>query len=429
MVTFSEYLEHAVPKKIYLPTASYMEMSRWALSPEQAAVFDALRGKMQERGEWEQYKTMVRGGFWRNFLIKYQESDWMHKKMMWVSRKVKSLPAGQLAEKASDELWQGQCNCPYWHGVFGGLYLPHLRAANYEHMINAENIVDKALHPEDDWIEIASEDFDKDGSDEWLISSHVYNLYFSPRLGGILFELDYRPASVNLLDTLSRRREIYHNDIGGLKYDWYLRRSFIAHFFPYDTSIEQFQNCEYSELSDFVNQPYEAKGVKRGKKVTLTMSRIGGVWQDGEFMSVELVKKVTVLGEKINLEISIKNSGNCTLNACFGLEMNFSLLTGSAPDRFFEFPGHELKDNKSGSVGDVKNTDTMFLKDMWRKIAIAIKLSKKADFWRFPIETVSRAIAGYDRNYQSTVVLPFWHISVRAGDTWKVKLAKDVKNM
>ena len=27
------------------------------------------------------------------------------------------------------DLYKGQCNDPYWHGVFGGLYLPHLREA------------------------------------------------------------------------------------------------------------------------------------------------------------------------------------------------------------------------------------------------------------------------------------------------------------
>jgi len=33
--------------------------------------------------------------------------------------------------ESRDHLWRAQCNCPYWHGVFGGLYLPHLRAAVY----------------------------------------------------------------------------------------------------------------------------------------------------------------------------------------------------------------------------------------------------------------------------------------------------------
>ena len=45
---------------------------------------------------------------------------------------------------ARSELYRGQCNCPYWHGAFGGLYLPHLRNAIYRHLIAAHNALDEA---------------------------------------------------------------------------------------------------------------------------------------------------------------------------------------------------------------------------------------------------------------------------------------------
>ena len=35
-------------------------------------------------------------------------------------------------------LYRGQCNCAYWHGVFGGLYMPFLRFAIYEQLLKAE---------------------------------------------------------------------------------------------------------------------------------------------------------------------------------------------------------------------------------------------------------------------------------------------------
>ena len=44
-----------------------------------------------------------------------------------------------------DALWAGQCNCAYWHGVFGGLYLPHLRQALYRELLSAEMQADKIL--------------------------------------------------------------------------------------------------------------------------------------------------------------------------------------------------------------------------------------------------------------------------------------------
>ena len=41
---------------------------------------------------------------------------------------------------AQKEQFMGQCNCPYWHGVFGGIYLPCPRFAVTSHLIAAESI-------------------------------------------------------------------------------------------------------------------------------------------------------------------------------------------------------------------------------------------------------------------------------------------------
>ncbi len=38
-------------------------------------------------------RPFLRGGFWRNFLVKYPEANTLHKKMLRVSRRVHALPA------------------------------------------------------------------------------------------------------------------------------------------------------------------------------------------------------------------------------------------------------------------------------------------------------------------------------------------------
>jgi len=59
-------------------------------------------------------------------------------------------------------LYRGQCNCPYWHGVFGGMYLPHLRSALYRELIKADKLTDEAGSEKDifstyeDFISMAS---------------------------------------------------------------------------------------------------------------------------------------------------------------------------------------------------------------------------------------------------------------------------------
>src|SRR5438309_9043948 len=58
--------------------------------------------------------------------------------MLRTSRKVHALRAGSRRRRALVDLWAGECNCPYWHGVFGGIYLPHIRRATFGHLIAAD---------------------------------------------------------------------------------------------------------------------------------------------------------------------------------------------------------------------------------------------------------------------------------------------------
>ena len=47
------------------------------------------------------------------------------------SRRRAGPASATLVEQARTALYRGQCNCAYWHGAFGGVYLPHLRNAIY----------------------------------------------------------------------------------------------------------------------------------------------------------------------------------------------------------------------------------------------------------------------------------------------------------
>ena len=64
----------------------------------------------------------------------------VYARMMEISQRLADAESsnGELVE-ARRELYRAQCNCPWWHGTFGGLYLPHLRHAVYRHLINADS--------------------------------------------------------------------------------------------------------------------------------------------------------------------------------------------------------------------------------------------------------------------------------------------------
>ena len=51
--------------------------------------------------------------------------------------------SGDSLHYAREALYRGQCNCPYWHGAFGGIYLPHLRHAIYNQLIACDDLLDQ----------------------------------------------------------------------------------------------------------------------------------------------------------------------------------------------------------------------------------------------------------------------------------------------
>ena len=108
--TFKEYLENHPPKgRIYLPAASYREMKKWA------------------------------GGFWRNFLVRYSESNRMHKKMLAVRKRLETVPRGEAYQRAQNLIVPMQLCLLAWCVRWS---IPELlRAAIYENLIKAENII------------------------------------------------------------------------------------------------------------------------------------------------------------------------------------------------------------------------------------------------------------------------------------------------
>lgn len=214
-----EVLRTARPAgRLYLPTASYAEMLHWALpTPEGFIEFEKFEHMMAERKLTDRWGSFVRGGFWRNFMVKYPEINAMQKKMLRVSERIERVrrthgdtvpSSGGEIDRAYRHLLAAQCNCPYWHGVFGGIYLANIRAAMYSEMIAAERLLDGVERIAAGRIEAT--DYDLDGETEIIYENTEAALYLAPAAGGTIFEFDYKPAGYNFIDLLRRRREGYH---------------------------------------------------------------------------------------------------------------------------------------------------------------------------------------------------------------------------
>ncbi|BBF64573.1 DUF1926 domain-containing protein [Acidithiobacillus sp. 'AMD consortium'] len=207
---YRDYLAVNRPRGvIYLPTVSYSEMNEWTLAPKAARCYAAFLEQEKTAGRLDNRKAFIRGGIWKNFLTRYPESNWMHKRMLQLSRRFHALPGRQQSKALRADLHEAQANDAYWHGLFGGIYLPHLRRAVFNAIVRLEAGLDQ-LQPRP---ELERMDLDMDGSDELLYHNHALQIIIRPESGAAVTEWDCYGLQHNLGDTLARRDEAYYDKI------------------------------------------------------------------------------------------------------------------------------------------------------------------------------------------------------------------------
>ncbi len=185
----------------YLPTASYREMEGWALPAEPYRRLERLTAELGDRMEGAE-GALIRGSHWRNFLVRYAEANRLHKHMCVLSNLCRH--QGNPAE-VRRAIARAQCNDAYWHGVFGGLYLPFLRRALWAELARAEKILRQGQA-----LQWEVHDHDADGYQEVWIHSAAVSVVLAPARGGGVEIWQHLEAGYNLADALTRRLEAYH---------------------------------------------------------------------------------------------------------------------------------------------------------------------------------------------------------------------------
>ena len=439
--------------KIYLPDGSYREMTEWALPVRQQMDYEDMVREMRDDPRWERIQPFVRGGYWRNFRVKYPEANEMYSRMMMVSRRLEEAEgrtddAPEL-EAARRELYRSQCNCSYWHGAFGGIYLPHLRNAVYHHLIAADNLLDQLLGEAADQVRIEQDDYDFDARPEMQLVNNRLMALIDPADGGQMYELDVRSICHNLLATFTRRPEAYHRNVvarpqdGGsdcasihdrvvfkqpglereLRYDLEPRKSLIDHFFDNDVSLTAIQRGEAMERGDFSSGGYTARLRRSSDRVQALLSREGNAWG----IPLTLTKGVKLVPDSSTLEIAYQIEGvppDAELH--FAIEFNFAGLPAEAEDRFF------YQGDRSDSLGhlgtplDLLEIRQLGLVDQWLGIDVRLRSSQPGGFWAFPVAAISQSEGGIERIHQSVVVMPHWRIRGSRDGRWSVTLQLDL---
>jgi len=202
--------EGPAARKVYVPNASYTEMLEWALPAASVAGYARTRAAALKEATAEEVRAFVRGSLWDMFLARYPETDHLHKHVLWTSGRARTLPAGAPGREAAiTAVLRAECNCAYWHGLFGGLYFPHLRHGVYRSVLEADALL---AQTEMGGTRVDVVDLDGDLENEVILRSATTQAFFRPSDAGALVELDYLPSRFNVANVVSRWRERYHGE-------------------------------------------------------------------------------------------------------------------------------------------------------------------------------------------------------------------------
>lgn len=460
VVLLKEYLDSYPPLgRIYLPGASYTEMEEWTLPAKIQPHYLSALNKHEYKADLRRF---IRGGNWRNFFIKYPESNRIHKMMLRVSKKIWQMQDSSNKTKALHELWKGECNCAYWHGVFGGLYLPHLRAALYHHLIAAEILADDASHKKEQ-VNYEICDFDKDGKPEILITQDNYSIMLKPDPGGTITELCYRSGKINLLATMTRRQEGYHQKVrelaknsffeqstsgsiheivrikeGGMEqklhYDWHEKTSLIDHILRQGTTQDEFQINKYGEEGDFVNQPYQFEIItnntdSKPANPTIKLWRDGHFWNNKALTPLRIEKNITTQNKNKQIQISyiLSHNNKKEIYFVFGIEWNLAFLTDKDSSSMYYIDRSNPKlFSQNGTFSDAANLEII---DAIRNLKTTLSWDIPGTLWVQPLGVISQSENGFENLFQQLNILHFWNVKHLPASNWKVSICFETKGI
>ena len=383
--TFSDYLDRVGPNgRVYLPCGSYEEMLEWS------------------------------GGYFRNFFVKYPEANAMQQKMLDVSRRLQEAQRSAtptttpLLKQARRELYLAQCNCAYWHGVFGGLYLSHLRRAVYRHLIAAESRLQRvrgAARPSR-----ALRDLDGDGKAEVSLRNRVLHLVVDPEDNGSVTEIDDLRTSVNLVDTLARRREPYHERLKAKPF----APAAVSGQTP--ASIHDFLQAKEEGLdaylvyddhrrSCFVDHPLSSMPTLNDVwRSTWSEHRL---WSAGSWDVEPMTSSRAVMAMRRPLERGYLRKTLSLAPHAPRLAFSYEIRDLAIPVVAIEMnlSLHDARWDEPSWHGAVR---TVEIRDETLGLRVAMTMQRPATVVRFPIHTISESEEGLERTFQGVAVVCLW---------------------
>jgi hypothetical protein len=436
--------DHLPIGRVYIPTGSYEEMGEWALPADESLLFHTTLAEDKAAGRPE--ARWLRGAFWRNFQVKYREINDLHKQMLRTSDAVATMADGPDRARALDHLYRGQSNDCYWHGLFGGVYIGHMRLATYHHLIAAEDLADTAAGRLD---AVEMVDLDLDGQDDVRLAGPGQVVSIDLTEGAGIGGWDVRPVRHALAAVLRRRPESYHRTLrdhdaaaaarvatGGaddagapasihdivrtkedglsdrLHYDPFERRSGLVRFLAPGTTPDDWAAGSAVELGDAVDGAYDLTELGPDRIVVERDATVGEA-------TVHVTKTVVIGGglrdPSLSLSVEVADRSGRGVDAILGIEWTIMLLGGGGnPSAWFEAGG--IRDRHDGS-GTVAAASSFAQGNDHVGVSVETSLSEPADLWWAPVETISNSEGGFERVYQGAGILTSWPLSLAPGAT------------
>lgn len=441
--------------RVYLPTASYPEMMEWALPQEAGVRFEELLDKVEHSHDETllQTRNFLAGGFWRNFLVKYPEINFLQKRVVRLSKVLREQKDQKPLEKAYDDLFKAECNCAYWHGVFGGSYLPHLRRGLWGNLLEAE----KAVQPRA--LAVQESDLEVDGVPVVRVDHPSYSAHVKPGQGGGILALDLLDPIFPMLDVVARRREAYHarmlpkdqipaGDAAGgihgrfkplpdgveLVADWHRRASALDHVYSFVPHAADLARAHVRDEADFAIEPFRHRVESSRESVTVDLVREGAIFHHGQRRPVRLGRKLRFAanGVRVGLEWTIENLGGDRLDFWLATDWNLAfvpvlghtfLFVRSPDGKEMVHPDPESREDWGGPLPPQKplTLDARAFAECGfrdRSLGVQVRLrddSGKAQVLAYPITTVSQSESGVDLVHQGTCLTVLVPISLGPG--------------
>ena len=403
--TFADYHARENTRGIvYLPTTSYIEMNEWTLPAPRAAAYHALIEAEKTAGRFEAHKAFLRGGIWRNFMSRYPEANWMHKRMLTASGRLAALPAAQRSAAMQEHLHRAQANDAYWHGLFGGLYLPHLRRAVWNNLLALEAGLALLTPPPS----CERDDLDLDGQFETALRSSQLQAFVRDDGNAALVELSSLTLAHNFGDTLGAYAEAYHAKIdqaqgahaaqnaGDGIVSAHDRVAFIHAIAPEDAAPDARPRGIFLERATAADGTLQHIDCYRAGDRADTWVAAGDGWRIEKSYRLESdLLSLAFRASGRELPAVIETELNLALPSCDGFGGRYVLADGSIPGGF----GHPL---------ELDRLQALTLDDSELRGALQIHASQPVQLSARPHRTVSQSEAGFEKIMQAVCITLTW---------------------